>query len=240
MAKYEVEGAQPGFVTVPDSPSGGGGSSAAAPAWEWRMVYYWAKDYTVTLAAGYGNDVPYGRALCLQKGAPYPAGYRVANGQPGGGYAPSGAVATGNEPIKLSMPTKGVGVIKFFSTSQIWVQNPDASRTGSFVCGLGVADVNGPSFPQWPAIGVGHYLEMEGMPALTVRPGDTVLSSLTRLDIVDNAFMSGADAIPTWPNWEMKVNETTKLFPAVAPMFQNRGQTALKVMGFWGIAYATL
>lgn len=258
--QYQVKGAQSGYVEVPTGSGGtagppgpqgppgppgpqgpkgdpgtggGGGSSVAAPSWDWRMRYFWAKDYSVTLAVGFGS-ASYGAPLCLQKGAPYPPGYRTANGQPGGGSASGNA--SGNEPIKLQPPTKGSGIVKFWSTAQVWVKNPDSSRTGSFVMGLGVADVNGPDKPMFPYLGIGHYLEINQCPAVTVRPGDTVSFALSRIDMVDNAF----SAVPGWPNWEMTPAPDNKLWPAVCPMFQNRGQTQLIVSGFWGISYATL
>lgn len=258
MPKINVEGANAGFVNVPDGGgtgpagppgppgppgpqgppgSGGSGGSAEGPQWDWRMRYFWTQGYSQTMPVGYGNDVPYGRGIFLQKGAPFPPGYRVADGNNGGKLASGNA--TGNEPIKLQPITKGVGRMKFVCHGQIWVRNPHASNTGSFVMGLGVADVNGPNFPMWPYIGVGHYLEMNQCPALSVRPGDTVSWSLHRYDMVDNAFM-GADPIPTWPNWEMKPGNSNKLWPAVTPLFQNRGQTELIVVGVWMISYPML
>lgn len=232
MARYPVIGATAGEVDIPDQPSG----SATGPQWDWRMRYFWTQGYSQTMPVGYGNDVPYGRGINLQKGVAYPPGYRVANGQPGGGYAPSGAVAKGTEPIKLQPPPKGVGRMKFWCTVQIWVKNTHASQTGSFVMGLGVSDINGPDFPMHPWHGVGHYLEMGQMPAQTVRAGDTVIATLSRFDMVDNDFHE----VPGWPNWEMTPNPDNKLWPAVTPMFQNRGATELAVVGFWGISYPTL
>lgn len=234
--QYAVKGANPGFVEIPSS-SSSGGSTTAAPKWDWRMVYYWTKGYTQTLPNQYGNDVPYGRGINLMKGKPFPPGYRVPNGQPGGGYPASGAVATGNEVIKIQPPPQGVGAIKFWTTAQIWIKNSDSSRTGSFVCGLGVSDVNGPNFPMDPYHGVGHYLEMGDSPAVTVRAGDTVAFSLSRLDIVDNDF----HAVPNWPNWQMLVSTSgNKLWPSVSPLFQNRGPTELVAVGFWAVSFATL
>lgn len=264
--QYQVKGAQSGYVEVPSGggtagppgpqgppgppgpkgdtgpqgppgPAGsGGGSSVAAPSWDWRMRYFWSQGYSQTLAIGYGNDVPYGKGINLEKGKPFPPGYRVPNGQPGGGYPAQGALATGNEVIKIQPPPKGNGRIKFWCTAQIWINNPDASKTGSFVFGLGVSDVNGPSFPMDPYHGVGHYLEMNQQPATTVRPGDTVTHSLTRLDIVDPDFHE----VPNFPDWQMVPNSNNKLWPSVSPLFQNRGPTQLIAVGFWAISYATL
>jgi hypothetical protein len=206
----------------------------AAPSWDWRMRYYWTGDYSVTYPVGYNSTIK------LQKGAAFPPGYRVANGQKGGGYPASGATATGNEPIKIQPPPNGSGIVKFFSTSNITVQNPDSNKKGSFAFGLGVADVNENNFPMWPYIGCGHYLDINQLPPDTLAPGESRTVTITRFDMVDNTFM-GAEPIPTWPDWEMRTAASgNMLWPAVTPLFKNLGQIELKITGFWAISFATL
>lgn len=185
------------------------------------------KQYFRTLNSGFNG------VLNISPGA-WPPGYRIANGQKGGGYPPSGSQATGNEPIRLCPPPSGTGRLAFFTFAKIVITNPDASRKGSFTTGLGVVYVNGPSRPMFPYLGAAHDLEVRDMRAETIGPGDTRSVSMFRTDFIDNTMDGGAANFPNWPNWEMQTSTQTQpqaqlMYPAVGISFMNRGPTTLQV-----------
>jgi hypothetical protein len=209
-----------------------------ATGWDYRNVYWWGADYFFLAPAGYGNDASWGGELFLQPGTPYPVGYRVADGSVGGAEPRQGALTRGDEQIKLQPPTEGNGPLKFISHCQIWVENPSKTEKGSFAFAIGVCDVSPGDMPMWPYIGVGHYLEMSSCPSQVISPGDTALAAMTRMDLMDERFMS-SQPIPTWPIWTLRPNPDNNLWPGCTPTFQNRGDVDLKIKGFWGISYPT-
>ena len=210
----------------------------STPGWDWRNVYWWSAGYEFVAPAQYGNDKPWGGELFLEPGVAYPVGYRVPDGSVGGVEPASNKRTTGDEQIKLQPPTSGSGPCKFISHMQIWVENSSRHVEGSFAFAIGVCDVSPGDMPMWPYIGAGHYLEMEHVPSQTVEPGGVVLASMVRMDLMDERFMS-SQPIPTWPNWELRPNPDSKLYPGTTPTFQNRGDIDLKIKGFWGISYPT-
>ena len=207
------------------------------PGWDYRDVYAWGPGYEWTAPAGYAADKSWGGELFLQPDVTYPVGYCLPNGEVGGAEPPSHQKTRGDEQIKLQPPTSGSGSLKFITHMQIWVENPSRER-GSFSFAIGVCDVSPGEMPMWPYIGTGHYLEMEHVPSQTVEPGGIVLATMVRMDLMDERFMN-SQPIPDWPNWEMRPNPESKLYPGTCPTFQNRGDVDLIVKGFWGIAYPT-
>lgn len=166
--------------------------------------------------------------------AGWPPGYRISNGQKGGGYPPSGSKPSGSEPIRLCPPPKGTGRLSFFTFAKIVITNPHASQKGSFTTGLGVVYVNGPDRPMWPYLGAAHDLEVSAMRPETIGPGDTRSVSMFRTDFIDIAMDGGAATFPDWPSWEMKVSTQTnapaqQMYPAVGISFINAGSIPLQV-----------
>jgi len=201
--------------------------------WSWDMVYYDPKQYTQrVINAGWRG------AIGLAK-TKFPPGYKIPNGQPGGGYPASGAVPVGNEPVRLCPPTKGTGRIMFVTNLSFTVVN-NSSQAGKMSYGLGVAFVNGPNKPMYPYLGVCHALEVlddstnpQTFPANSV----TVVHCPLRMDLMDNAFQ-GDQPIPGWPNWQLVLSTDGKqMYPSVSPMVNNLGTVPLTVMDVFGFGY---
>lgn len=222
MAKYPVVGATAGEVDIPDQ-SSGGGSSGGSEKWAWEQLFLDPPKYlSRVLAVGYDAILP------IAKGA-WPPGYRVPNGQKGGGYPASGTSAQGTEPIRLCPPPTGTGRIKFVTTWKMTVVNQSSSTVGSFACGLGVVWPSEFNKPMWPYLGVAHDQEVDNLYKTTIRGGDSLLVMVNRLDIVDNDFIKDQPA-PNWPNWEMNLSSNgNKMYPAIGPAFKNTGSTSLMV-----------
>jgi hypothetical protein len=202
-----------GTVTIdapaPTPPSGGGQSNYQ---WSWSMVLRDPPHYTRTQTGkGKGINIPTGN---------YPPGYKVANGQPGGGW-PTGQ-SNGTLPIKLIPPTSGNGRCHFITHFKFLVVNKE-SAVRKFCIGLGVSDVvsdpGGGGRPMYPYLGCAHDLGVwEGQMSFeTIQPGESRLCTGFRLDMVDNAFSQDLP-IPDWPNWTLNVNAGNKLWPGVTPL----------------------
>jgi hypothetical protein len=209
MAKYPVVGSSPGEVEVPDNPSGGGGTSSSGGEsnyqWSWNMVHVDPPHYTRVMS-GKGKGIP------IAKGK-YPVNYRVANGQPGGGYATG--ESNGTLPIKLILPTKGTGRCHCVTQYKVLVINKSSS-VRKFCIGLGVSDPSEVPQPMRDYLGSAHDLGVwEGQMSFeSIGPGESRTVVGFRLDIIDNDF----SAVQGWPNWELKVNPDSKLWPGVVPL----------------------
>jgi hypothetical protein len=230
MARYDVQG---GYVEVPDTPPPNGGGSMESYQWAWNMNYNDPKKYTgrVVNAGWHG-------ALGLAK-TKFPPGYKIPNGQPGGGFPASGAVPTGNEPIRLCPPIKGTGRIMFVTNLTMTVVN-NSSQEGRMTYGLGVTYVNGPNKPMYPYLGVCHGLEtLDDSAKLDEFPPNStkIVHCSIRMDLMDNAFQSD-QPIPGWPNWELVLSTDGKeMYPAVSPTVNNSGSVPLTVMDIFGFGY---
>lgn len=180
---------------------------------------------------GYFRNIPtnWNGVLSIAPGA-WPPGYRVPNGQNGGGYPASGTQAKGTEPIRLQPPVSGVNRVQYLTLAKILVRNEGNARA-SFMVGLGVANVNGPNRPISPYLGYAHDLGVweKQMAPETLGAGDARTVTMFRVDTVDNAMDGGAANFPDWPQWAVAVDPNTKLYPAVAINFANTGTVALKV-----------
>lgn len=240
MAKYDVKG---GYVEIPDDPTpppnGGSNMSVDEGAGKASVSYPWLDsfvgygclyqdhpDYFRTINAGF-NAV-----LNIDPSA-WPPGYRIANGQKGGGYPPSGSKPSGSEPIRLCPPPKGQGRLSFFTFCKLVITNPTNTK-GAFAAGLGVVYVNGPNRPMFPYLGAAHDLDINAFRPETIGPGDTRSVSMFRTDFIDIAMDGGASTFPDWPNWEMKVSTQSQayaqnMYPAVGISFKNTGSVALQV-----------
>lgn len=201
------------------------GSNGFPNTWNWNQ-FHMDNFVTTTTQIPYMRDIPAGwdNVLRISPGA-WPPGYRIANGQEGGGFPPSGSQADTNLPIRIQPPPSGNGKLTFVTIGKFVIQNLSSSD-GSFALGFGVANVNGPNRPMYPYLGVAHDYEIYQIPQETIAAGCTTSRLIHRLDIVDNNFNGG---IPNWPNWKMIPNDATKLYPAITPSFKNGGKVTLKV-----------
>ena len=75
--------------------------NVATYQWDWRQVYVDPPLYQRPMGPG-------AFAIPLATG-PYPPGYRLANGQPGGGFPPAGAQSNGTLPIRIQPPVSEIG-----------------------------------------------------------------------------------------------------------------------------------
>jgi hypothetical protein len=180
--------------------------------------------YFRTIQPGFNN------VLTISPGA-WPPGYRIPNGQVGGGYPASGSQATGNEPIRIQPPVSGVNRIQFLTQAKITVRNTYSGKA-SFAVGLGVANVNGPNRPMYPYLGYAHDLDINAMVQETLNAGDVRTVTMFRVDTCDDQMDGG---IPGWPNWTMTPDPNTKLYPAVAISFKNAGTTPIAVGNIFAV-----
>lgn len=241
MPKYPVIGASAGEVDIPDS-GGGGGSGGAVDAGAGRasVSYPWLDNFV-----GYGTlyedrDGNYFRninagfnGVLTINPASWPPGYRISSSSKGGSYPPSGSKPTGNEPIRLCPPPKGVGRLTYHTRAKLVITNPGTQK-GSFTTGLGVVYVNGPSRPMYPYLGAAHDLEVRDMRPETIAGGETRSVVMFRADFIDIGMNGGSATFPNWPNWEMLVStqtnaEARNMYPAVGISFVNSGGVALQV-----------
>jgi len=223
LDQVEPQAGQPG---MPDGPE-----PQVEPAvgqsrqWDWRQVYVDPPNFSRTMGPGlFGITIASG---------PFPPGYRVANGRPGGGFPPAGAQSNGTLPIKIQPPISGTGRLTFVSHYKVRVGNV-GSTVVQYSIGMGVADVNGPSRPMFPYLGVAHDQDpVRGSLVFTnIRPGEFQQLTGFRLDIVDNAFAS----VPNWPNWQMEPGRNL-LWPAVVPIISISGGS-LMVLGVFCKGFA--
>jgi hypothetical protein len=228
-------------LTLTGSTDYAAGSSPAPPPaataesypWAWSMNYYDTKKYTSrVVAAGYHGSLK----LCTTQ---WPPNYKVPNGQPGGGYPPSGSKPTGNEAIRLCPPVSGTGRIMFVTHCHMTIVN-NSNQAGQASFGLGVSYVNGPNKPMYPYLGVAHALEVldDSTKPITI-PANSAVNVVhpTRMDLMDNAFQ-GDQPIPNWPNWKLQLaTDGSQMYPAVTPMIHNMGGVPLTVMDIYGFGY---
>jgi len=199
--------------------------------------YQYAMSYTQPSGSGgQSYAAGYNAGLLLPVGFPYPPGYMISDGVTPGGVFPTGNV-TGAQNIKIQPTVSGVNRQKFVTIMKFTVTC--GATAGSFNCALGTVDsstVPNSSFPLWPYIGLAHDL--------TPLANETMLANevrsfvIFRLDILDNAFMSGNAIIPTWPNWKMNPNQTNLLWPGILPVFNNTGSVPLSVSNVFAIGFA--
>jgi hypothetical protein len=201
--------------------------------WAWDMVYYDPKKYLERII-----NSDFSGSLRLAK-TEWPPGYKIPNGQPGGGYPASGSKPTGNEAIRLCPPTKGTGRIMFVTNCQMTVVNK-SNQEANLTYGLGVSYVNGPNKPMYPYLGVAHALEVldDSSKAENFAPDSVrIVTFPARMDLMDNAFQSD-QPIPGWPDWELELSTDGKLmYPAVTPMIHNFGPGPVTVMDIFGFGY---
>lgn len=192
------------------------------------MVYVDPIRYSRSLGTGF-------HAIAIASGA-YPPGYRIANGQNGGGFPPAGTTSNGRLPIRIQPPPSGNGRLLFCSDMKILVHNPHSTSTVEIATGLGVADVSGPNRPMMPYLGVCHDRDpwTDSLVYSTVAPRQTAQIVAFRHDLVDNAFAE----VPGWPNWQMLPATGNRLWPAVCPMIRVRGGSVV-VSGVFCRGYVT-
>lgn len=226
-----------GTVTITGDPppsNGGGGSGSVVEGLAGASQSYPAVSGHAGYATEYLDPIGYFRSwpaakndvLCIAPGT-WPPGYRIPNGQNGGGYAASGSQAQGTEPIRIQPPVSGVNRVQYLTLVKILVKN-DGNVKGSFYVGLGVVNVNGPNRPMYPYLGYAHDLGVweKQMAPETLDPGAARTVSMFRIDTCDDKMNGG---ITGWPNWEMTPDPKTLLYPAVAINFANVGTGALKI-----------
>jgi hypothetical protein len=239
---------QPPEPPEPQPPNGGNtvvdeGAGNASVSYPWLNSFVGYGTLYQDRDANYFRNINAGfnAMLTIAPGA-FPPGYRVANGQKGGGY-PSGQ-ATGNEPIRLCPPPSGKGRLSYFTFCKVVITNPSTSTKGAFACGLGVVYVNGPSRPMFPYLGAAHDYDINAFRPETIGPGDTRSISMFRTDFIDNTMDGGAANFPDWPNWEMKTSTQTQpqaqlMYPAVGISFKNTGTVALQVGNIYAYGWVS-
>jgi hypothetical protein len=200
--------------------------NVATYQFDWRQIYLDPPQYQRTMGPGIFG-VP------IAKGA-YPSGYRIPNGQPGGGFPPTGAQSNGTLPIRLQPPVSGTGRITFVTHLKVRIGNPGKTVI-QVAGGLGVSNVSQVSQPMFPYLGVGHDQDpiSGNLVFSTLPPGQVISVDAFRLDIVDNAFAT----VPNWPNWQM-VPGKDLLWPAVTPIINIKGGPAM-IMGIFCFGFAT-
>jgi hypothetical protein len=174
----------------------------------------------------------WGSGLTIAPG-PYPPGYRIPNGQEGGGFPPQGQVSNGTLPIRLQPPSSGNGVkFQFVTQFNATVVN-EGTQAGKFLISLGVIYPSETNRPMMPYLGVFHSInDFRLMVPITIQPGQAVPITIFRLDVLDPDFAS----IPGWPNWKMTPN-ANKLYPAVGPTYWNGGPGNLNVKDIMALGY---
>lgn len=251
MARYEVEGATPGFITVPDQPappSGGGGGDIDAGAGRASVSYPWL-DTFVGYGTIYIDRYPAGHFRTLNAGFngvltigpdTWPPGYRVPNGSKGGGYPASGTKPTGTEPIRLCPPPKGKGRLAFHTQAKVVITNPHASQKGTFAAGLGVIWPSENNRPMRPYLGAAHDLDINQFRQETIGPGDTRSVTMFRTDFIDIGMDGGAATFPQWPDWECNLSSNgNQMYPAVGISFKNAGSVPLQVGNIYAYGWVS-
>jgi hypothetical protein len=206
-----MEENKPELRRDPPPPDSGGSTpppstSGSAYPWSWAMVYRDLIPHYTRVQSGKGKGINIATG-------DWPPGYKVANGQPGGGY-PSGQ-SDGTLPIKLVPPTSGCGRCHFVTQFKFLVINK-SSVARKFCIGLGVCDPSEHNQPMRDFLGSAHDLGVwEGHLSFeTIGPGESRTVTGFRLDIVDNDFA----AVSTWPDWALKTNSENQLYPGVVPL----------------------
>lgn len=192
----------------------------------WPQVYCDPARYARTMPTGFSSiPIATGR---------YPAGYRIANGQAGGGFPAAGATSNGTLPVRIQPPIRGTGRLTFVTNFKFLAHNR-GSTTVEIAASLGVANVSGTDRPMFPYLGVSHDQDpwSDNLVHSTIAPGHIVQLSGFRLDIVDNDFA----AVPGWPNWQMTPASGNQLWPAVCPCVRIRGGSLL-IQGVFCHGYA--
>lgn len=175
----------------------------------------------------------WGNGLTIAPG-PYPPGYRVPNGEKGGGYPPQGQTSDGTAPIRLQPPSSGHGVCFQFVTNMTCTVINETDQDGMILIALGVIYPSETDRPLHPYLGVFHCCnDYRKMHPIAVPRRSSVGMNIIRLDVLDPDF---AD-IPNWPNWEM-VPAENKLWPAVGPTAMNPGPVPLRVQDIMAVGYA--
>jgi hypothetical protein len=174
----------------------------------------------------------WGSGLTIAPG-PYPPGYRVANGQLGGGYPPSGQTSNGTLPIRLQPPSSGDGVRFQFVTQMTCTVLNEGTQDGKFLTSLGVIYPSETNRPMMPYLGVFHSInDFRLMVPITIPAGKSVIITAIRIDVLDPDFA----AIPGWPKWQMVPN-ANQLWPAVGPTYWNGGPGPLNVKDIMCMGY---
>jgi hypothetical protein len=224
----------PNQPPIPPNPPNGG---TIMPAYSYAQQYADTEsavpiDFKRTISPNQNSQ--WGSGLTIAPG-PYPPGYKIANGQEGGGYPPQGQSSDGTLPIRLQPPSSGDGVrFCFYSTATCTVVNASTTQDGKFIWGLGVIYPSETDRPMMPFLGTFHsnndYRLMAG---ITVPRNSAVQLTVIRMDVLDPDF---AD-IPGWPKWKMVPN-ANGLYPAVGPTCVNPGVTPLVVKDVMAVSFA--
>jgi hypothetical protein len=216
----------------PEPPPDGGGNM---PAYSYTQQY---ADTEAATPPGFKRIIQpnansqWGSGLTIAPG-PYPPGYRIANGQEGGGFPPSGQVSNGSLPIRLQPPSSGNGVkFQFVTQFNCTVVN-EGSQDGKFLIALGVIYPSEKDRPMMPYLGCFHCInDYRLMVPWTIKAGQAMPVTVFRLDVLDPDF---AD-IPGWPQWKVTPN-TNGLYPAVGPTYWNGGPGPLNVKDIMALGY---
>lgn len=217
----------------PEPPPSGGTTVGVPYDYNWQYADTENNsDFNRTINAGVMSQ--WGVALVIPSG-PYPPGYRIGNGQPGGGYPPSGAQSNGTLPIRIQPPPSGNGLrLMFTTTATITVVN-ESDADGEFIWGLGVSYPSETDRPMYPWLGVNHVINSYAKMAPIIVPGKgSVCLTTIRMDVLDPDF---AD-FTNWPEWQMVPNQENKLWPAITPTCVNPGKVPLKVKDVMCQGYA--
>ena len=212
----------------PQGPPGSGGSGGA-----WVGIPY---NYNQQYADTESNTMPidrsinantmsqWGVAMMIAKG-PYPPGYRIPNGQVGGGFPAQGATSNGTLPIRIQPPVSGNdGRRIIFVTNATCTVVNDTDTDGRFLWGLGVSYPSEVGRPINPYLGVFHIInDYRIMQPISIPKRSSVVLVTTRTDLLDPQFAS----IPGWPNWSITPNKDNKLYPAITPTMVNPGSARL-------------
>ena len=175
----------------------------------------------------------WGSGLTIAPG-PYPPGYRIPNGQEGGGFPPQGQQSNGTLPIRLQPPSSGNGVKFLFYTTMTCTVVNEGTQDGKFLTALGVIYPSETNRPMQPYLGLFHAInDFRLMQPIIIPAGKSVVITAIRADILDPDFAP----IPGWPNWKMTPN-ANKLFPAVGPTYWNGGPGPLNVKDIMALGYA--
>jgi hypothetical protein len=219
---------------IPPQPPDGGGTM---PAYSYVQQYADTESATPPSFKRIVQPNPnsqWGSGLLIAPG-PYPPGYRIPNGQVGGGYPPQGQKSDGTLPIRIQPPASGDGVRFQFTTTFTATILNEGNQDGKILISLGVIYPSETDRPMSPYLGVFHSInDFRLMVPITVPAGKSVIVTAIRLDVLDPDFA----AIPGWPKWQMIPNQN-KLWPAVGPTYQNAGPGPLNIKDIMCVGVAT-
>jgi hypothetical protein len=228
-----VGGLISGIITIPDTPPTEPPIQPPTNGGTKMPAYSYAQQYADTESnqnnafkriINPNQSSQWGSGMTIAPG-PYPPGYRIPNGQEGGGFPPSGQQSNGTLPIRLQPPSSGNGQKFVFYTSMTCTLQNESDIDGRFIWALGVIYPSEVDRPMMPYLGLFHAInDFRIMVPITVPKKSSVVSTAIRVDILDPDFA----AIPGWPSWKMVPN-ANKLWPAVGPTCMNPGPAPINV-----------